>query len=705
MRPRRPDWGRAVVQVIALVGVHLALACPASAGLSGEEVAGAYELRGRIAAGAPAAAPVFRGGPAGPEALGQLDRLEASEGSNPFLHLARALSLRAAGRGPESQRALERASALAAGRPMVSWLLREALRASGLPAEASAQLEALRDLLIRIGAERAPLVAGLLLREAQAAGDRGDLAAAEESARSAGEFDPSSPEAQMHAAALVWRRDKTQAFEAAGGLARGMVLRLRSYWGQEFFRANLIAGLLFGLYLTLLVVVVVLFIKYEPLLAHDLGEVPLRPLPPAARRSPALAVYALPLLLGLGLYAAVLFLLILVGVYFARRERVFVSILLAGLVLAPWGFRALGVTHVAVSSARMRALLEVEEEGLDDAAIPVLARWAAERPNDFVPPLYLGILHRRRGELPQAQEAQVLAARLAPGEGAPYNNLGNLLLLQGKLDESMRAYTKARELLPRSARVRLGISRIYTERLQLDQASVEFNEAVRIDSDLMGTLSRQGNWRTDRFLADERLSAERLRALAATMDVEPLGQALAAPFFAVVPLERVPAVTLGGLVLLWGVAGWRRRRGVARACVRCGEPFCDRCRGPVKEGDHCYQCAAVFVVKRGIAGDTRRERMRLAQDRQRREVWTVRLAAGVIPGAGHLYAGRTGMGACLVIAGVWIATETFLVAGLAPALSFPATLPAALRWTGGLAGLALAYGVSIGDCFRLTAEV
>lgn len=704
MRPPRSSWDRATVRVAAAVVACLGFAVPTGASLSEQEVAGAFEMRGRIVTGAPAAAAVFRGGPPGPEALPQLDRLEASEGPNPFLALARGLVLRAVGRAAEAQRALERATSLAAGRPMALWLLRQALLASGLRAEAKAQMDALQEGLMRIGAERAPTVADLLLRESQAAVERGDIPAAEEAGRLASGFDPQSPGAQLQEAALVWRTDKSRVFEVAGGVVRGILLRLRSFWGQAFFRANLTGGLLLGLSLVLAVVAVVLFLKYEALLAHDLGEGPLRPLPAGARRSPAVAVYALPLLLGLGIYGALLFLIILAGAYCTRREQVFVSLLLGLVALAPWGFRLIGVTHAAATSPRMRALLEVEAEGLGDTAIPILTHWATERPNDFVPPLYLGILHRRRGDLARALEAQTLAARLAPAEGAPYNNLGNVLLFQGKIDEAERAYRKAQEILPRSARVRLNISRMHIERLQLDQATAEYDEAVRLDPDLMRNLSRGGSWRTDRFLPDERLPIERLRALAASLAEEPLAAALAAPFFALVPLDQVPIVAGGCLVLFWVVARWRGRRGVARRCVRCGESFCDRCRGPVKEGEHCSQCAAVFVVKRGIAGDTRRERLRLSQESQRRLVWATRLAAGLVPGAGHLFAGRTVVGAILVIGSLWIAAQAFLLPWLAPGLSFPAALPAVVRWTGGLVGLALAYGVSIADCFRLTTE-
>jgi Flp pilus assembly protein TadD len=689
---------------LALLVVLSALALPALAGLSEDEVAGAYALRGRILAGAPAAAPALRGGAAGPDALPQLQGLEASEGANPFLHLARGVVLRAGGRGAEAQRALERASALAAGRPTVHWLLREALLAAGLRDEAKGQLDALQDAFLRVGAERAPTISALLVREAQAALDRGDLAAAEESSRWAQEFDPQSPEARLQEAAILWRRDKARFLEATGLAVRAIAARLRGYRGQEAFRANLAAGLLFGLYLALVVVGVVLFLKVEPLLAHDLGEGRLARLPAGARRSPAVALYALPILLGLGIYCTLVYLAVLAGVYLARREQVLVTLLLAVVGLAPMGFRTLGAAHLAMSSPRFRALLEVEGEGLGDEAIPVLARWTSERPNDFVPHLYLGILHRRRGDLSRAQEAQAAAARLAPEEGAPYNNLGNLLLLQGKLDDALRFYKRAQERLPRSARVRLGISRVHSERLQLDQSSAEFNEAVRLEPDLMGNLSRQGAWRTDRFLADERLPAERLHALATRLEVGPMAGALAAPFFAVVPLERVPLVAAGSVLALWMVAAWRRRRGIAQACVRCGEAFCPRCRGPAKEGDHCYQCAAVFVLKRGISGETRRERMRLAQEWQRRQALAIRVAGCLVPGAGHLVAGRTMAGAGLLLAAVWIAAGTFLIAGLAPALSFPAALPGPVRWAGGLAGLALAYGISIADCFRITAE-
>jgi hypothetical protein len=118
----------------------------------------------------------------------------------------------------------------------------------------------------------------------------------------------------------------------------------------------------------------------------------------------------------------------------------------------------------------------------------------------------------------------------------------------------------------------------------------------------------------------------------------------------------VPAVFL--LVYL-ALRAWRGAKAFTMRCLKCGTPFCRLCHLGVVAGGLCTQCHHLFVVRDGVSGPARNQKLLEVQKEDARRDRVFRLLSLVIPGAGHLYASHVPLGLLLVF--LW---SVVLAAGL-----------------------------------------
>jgi hypothetical protein len=116
----------------------------------------------------------------------------------------------------------------------------------------------------------------------------------------------------------------------------------------------------------------------------------------------------------------------------------------------------------------------------------------------------------------------------------------------------------------------------------------------------------------------------------------------------------LPALIVGlffaAAVVIWRTLGARP----AKRCVKCGEPFCVRCKVGTLAPEYCTQCQQVFIRREGMSAVARRQKM---TDLERFRIsWArlSRISALLFPGMSRLLDGRTLSGA--FASGVWCAT-------------------------------------------------
>jgi hypothetical protein len=103
-----------------------------------------------------------------------------------------------------------------------------------------------------------------------------------------------------------------------------------------------------------------------------------------------------------------------------------------------------------------------------------------------------------------------------------------------------------------------------------------------------------------------------------------------------------------------GLGRWRGAKAFTMRCLKCGTPFCRLCHLGVVTGGLCTQCHHLFVVRDGVSGPARNQKLLEVQKEDTRRERVFRMLSLLIPGSGHLYANKALVGLPLVF--VWAAT-------------------------------------------------
>jgi hypothetical protein len=104
-----------------------------------------------------------------------------------------------------------------------------------------------------------------------------------------------------------------------------------------------------------------------------------------------------------------------------------------------------------------------------------------------------------------------------------------------------------------------------------------------------------------------------------------------------------------------------RGREPARRCLRCGRPFCFRCKRGRHGEEYCTQCVHLFVLGDGLAPETKTRKLYEVEQFDRRSRLARTVAAVVLPGSAHLLRGRAGRGSLLLV--LWIMALLLCVPG------------------------------------------
>lgn len=678
----------------------------ASRDFRGEEIAQAHGMRSRVLGQVPGLAEAVDPAATAPldpdrgaALLRRLQALARAEGDNPFYHWASGELRRRLGDAAGAEADFARALAAARNRPLLHWLLWEAYLERNQFVEAEQELAALQEIYAHLGLVRFPHLADRLVREARLALAGKDYAKAARLVERAIEIDASGVAPQLLQATILWQSDPTNAFLALQALIKGTFLAWRSTGAKQVLLGNILAHVAMAFQLALGVLAVVLFLRCNRLLSHDLGHAIRLP---AGGQAALTIVVLLPLALWLGLFWAALLLFLLVAPYLGRGERVAVSAMLVALFLLPVTYRAVARFYLLGGSPRAVLAEEAEAGARGDEVLAQVRQWAAEVPNHYIPTYYLGLMHKRRGEVGPAAAALKRAVELVPDRAPPWVALGNVLYQQDQKDAALAAYERAAAAPGNSAVAHLNAGFLYAERFQFDRSRAEFDEAFQRDPKLASLVTGAREGRRGSFLADDRVAASEVWGTLwpGQPEEDALAEELWGRLLRGVPLDALPVAALGLLSAFWFVATWGGRVAQARPCPQCGKVFCGRCQMISPDERACASCATVGNLRVGLAAPLKIQRLREAERFRESLRRTVGTLAFCLPGAGHLYLGRTSSGMALLLPALFILTE-LVGARLLPQVRVPAGLAWLLGAMTAVPLLLALYAVSVLRCTRL----
>jgi tetratricopeptide (TPR) repeat protein len=501
--------------------------------------------------------------------------------------------------------------------------------------------------------------------------DTGELDGAEEDFRAAIALDPHLPDAYLALAQREAKRGPLGFLPAIGDTVAGLTARLPTILGWHRLMALLLPVVLLSLLVTLGVASLALVLRHGALLRHDLEEFFGPDRNPLVTMVTFAALLLLPALTFQGYgwlpfwWLAVLFL------YFSITERVLVVVaLLLGLAVGPV-VRGLESRLMAAQNPLFVAGAQALEGSSDARSILLLER-ARERYADDRDLAYLLAAHyRKAGRYEDAANVYGELLRSQPSDPIALNNVANLSFAAGEFPAAIPRYQQGIAAAPTpavAATLYYNMSLAYLQKFDPQPANEARSQALRLDPGLIQRYDDTWKYeiKNENAVVDLNLSAEelwakfqRLRDGVARQNVLGKGGADALSWSG--GTNRFLGFL--GVFVLVVIAMWRWRgaRMFTMRCVKCGTPFCRRCHlGAAWEG-LCTQCHHLFVVRDGVSGPARNQKLLEVQREDEKRERIFRALSLVFPGAGHVYAHRTLSGLLFIL--VWSAVLSLALLG------------------------------------------
>jgi len=507
----------------------------------------------------------------------------------------------------------------------------------------------------------------------------GETARAEAAFRDAVALDPHLPDAYFGLAQYDVKKGPLGLVPAVKDTLAGTMARLRTARGAHYLFALFVPVMLLALLATTIVFGLTMVIRDGSLLKHDFEE-SFGP----GRRSLALGLAAIILLLPAMLFQGWAWLplwwLAMLFIYMGWAERIVaLALILLCVVSAPL-VKTMESRLRAQQNPLFWASLIALEGGPDTRAVAQLEE--AQRANgddrDFL--YLLGAQYKKAGRYEEGAALYREALRSDPKDPIALNNLANLEFAGGEFPAAIARYKQGIESgpsTPLAATFYYNLSLAHLQRFEYQPAQEAKTQADRLDSSLVHTYDNL--WKYDKgdyAVVDLGLSADEVWAkfAGATQGVVQKNQAgkgaPAADLQSLLPTlaNRLTVFPLVALLAIGILRRWRGGKAFTMRCLKCGTPFCRRCHLGQVAGGLCSQCHHLFVVRDGVSGPARNRKLLEVQKEEGRRDRVFRALSLLVPGAGHLYAHRAGMGILLVF--VWSAV---LAAGLLTGRLLPLT--------------------------------
>jgi len=567
------------------------------------------------------------------------------------------------------------------------WFQRKTLLDSGREQDAALQLERIRSFCAAEGVGRLEDLAGALVTDVRRAAGEGNYKRALFSLSYAETFDPTRPQIPLERAVILWEANGGP-FALSGELLSALRKSLARSLGDLslFPQLVFVAGLGFcGLMLGFSLLMVV---RYHVSFRHEVEEWVGSYVGGGWPKLAGWALLGLPLISWFGAGWAVVYWVVLTFRFMTRSERLAaVALLAGGVAFLPLYGVGVGLYGTTADPA-VRTTLASVGGTYDPDRIVRLKRLVEAHPEDPVYRFLLAGLYKSGRHYDDAFSEYMTALEKDATLVEAHLNVGNIFYVTGQYSEAITNYNLALEQEPESFLAHFNLHLAQSEDFRFHDAEASLQRAHEIDGERMALLLESAEGWGDRpAVQDAGLEMASVWEAAlggrrpwyggeGEREASPLGQLAQ-------PLSLMCLLALVGCAVMGFVS---RGEEKARRCIRCGRPFCRRCKSSREAREYCTQCLHLYVLKDGLAPETKSMKLyevALHEKRTRR----VRTAISfLLPGSVQLLRGKTGRGISLLL--LWfvvLATAAPVAASLlgfaipetvAIVLSGPADVPA-----------------------------
>jgi tetratricopeptide (TPR) repeat protein len=506
---------------------------------------------------------------------------------------------------------------------------------------------------------------------------KGNPTKAEEEFRNAILLDPNLPDARFGLGKAEIAKGPVGIMSALDDLVAGALARLPT----AAFRYDLVALVVcVGLVALLAAGAAFAFavlLRHGALLVHDIEES--MGLGSRVAATGVFMVFLMVPLMTLNGYGWLpLWWLALLFVYMTRTEQVLTALLLAAtLLVAPSAQLVDGYLN-AQQNPLLRASLRSIESGPDARSVAELQAAVEKYPGDKDLKYLLALQHKKAGRY-EAASAVYEALRAADAnDGVAINNRANVLFAE----DAASTYKAAQALYQQATRLGsssktqtatyyYNLSLAHLQAFEYEASHAARSSADELDRGL--TAGYEKMWREEKggsvvaTAVDLALTGDEVwgkfvgvRDGVARENNMGKGGGLLDP---VSPLSFVfnrffafIAVFAGaGAALSW----WRGNRAFTLRCQKCGTPFCRKCQLTAAVTGLCTQCHHIFVVRDGVSGPARNQKLMEVQKEEDRRNRVYRILSLLSPGAGQVYGQKALLGVPLAL--LWYGLIAILV--------------------------------------------
>ena len=439
----------------------------------------------------------------------------------------------------------------------------------------------------------------------------------------------------------------------------GTYARFTSGRGGLYLRNLGAASALLTLFGTILVFAVTMLLRHATLLRHDFEET-LGGGKRALAFGLAVAVLLLPAMAFQGWGWLPLWWLAVLFIYMSPVEKgVAVAAVLSTVAVGPVVEDLEARLQASQNPLYRASMLAVEGEP-DSRAIWQLEDAARTNGADRDLQYLLAIQYKKAGRYGDAGNAYKEILRGSPADTTALNNLANVEFAGGEYAAAIARYKQGIESRPPDAAAATfyyNLSLAHLQRFEYQPAQEARSQADRLSSDLVHAYDEL--WKYDKgdyAVVDLNLSPRQVWAkfaglregvgaanVAGNPDAAPRGDTRNAF------LNRFSAFPLVFVLTFVGLGRWRGSKAFTMRCLKCGTPFCRLCHLGTVSGGLCTQCHHLFVVRDGVSGPARNQKLLEVQKEDSRRDRVFRVLSLVVPGAGHFYADKALIGLPLVL--------------------------------------------------------
>ena len=462
------------------------------------------------------------------------------------------------------------------------------------------ELDQFYQLKLDRGIRNLPILSFLLIRESERARGKGDADQAVRMAITSAKFSPDLPQPYFELARALWHQNPFQLHKILPEVLKGEMVQFQYYSSSLKLFYNMFYILSNAILMTFIIFGIVVMIKYFPLYFYDIRKNMTQEISRLLINSLKIFILFIPFFFRLDMLWALFFWSVLLWGYVSKREKQFVLVFLIVLVYLPFFLRSSSSFLDGTSSDIILEMNQTNHENWGRATEEKLRVWLVAHPDDPEVLFSLGLVEKRQGHYPAAEEFYRRAIQLDPKFSEAFSNLGNVYLAQKQTSLAIASYQQATDLNPNQGAYYYNLYRAYSQETFLSgKTDKAFQKARQLDPQLIDYYSMIDSPNLNRLVIDEGLTSKKLwkRFLDQFIGKEGFLFSLFKAWFEKIP-SRIPFLApILFLGFLMGMGRYSRAKRFLTRCPMCGSPTYRFYLGTSDQEFICFNCYRIFIQK------------------------------------------------------------------------------------------------------------